>query len=114
MIQIVTYLNDKLASQNLLTQMRKQLEKDFYNASFVEVSFDGASAQELVMQVHTEILRIVSTDVSKFSSLLYRVDVKETSVNALEGLPLEEYWQQITFLILQREWQKVSIRNTLL
>lgn len=93
--------------------MRKQLEKDFYGATFQEVVFDGASVEDLVLQVHQEIQRIVMTDASKFSNLLYRVDVSEASVDALKGLPIEEYWEQITFLIFKREWQKVWIRNTL-
>lgn len=93
--------------------MRKQLEKDFYGATFQEVVFDGASVEDLVLQVRQEIQRIVMTDASKFSNLLYRVDVSEASVDALKGLPIEEYWEQITFLIFKREWQKVWIRNTL-
>ncbi len=113
MSEVVTYLNDKLSDFNLLEAMRRQLEKDFYSATFSEVSFDGVTVEELVDQVHQEINRIVSTDVSKFSNLLYRVDVSEASVDALKGLPVEEYWEQLTFLILKREWQKVWIRNTL-
>lgn len=113
MSEVVIYLNDKLSKFNLLEAMRRQLEKDFYSATFIEVSFDGVTVEELVNQVHQEINRIVSTDVSKFSNLLYRVDVSEASVDALKGLPVEEYWEQLTFLILKREWQKVWIRNTL-
>lgn len=113
MSEVVTYLNDKLSDFNLLDAMRRQLEKDFYSATFIEVSFDGLTIEELVNQVHQEINRIVSTDVSKFSNLLYRVDVSEASVDALKGLSIDVYWEQITFLILKREWQKVWIRNTL-
>lgn len=113
MNEIVAYLNTKIVDVDLLTLLRKQLEKDFYSATFCEVSFDAPTVEGLVEQVHQEIYRIVSTDVSKFSNLLYRVDVSEVSVDALKGLPLEEYWEQITFSILKREWLKVWIRNTL-
>ena len=48
MSEVVTYLNDKLSDFNLLEAMRRQLEKDFYSATFSEVSFDGVTVQELV------------------------------------------------------------------
>lgn len=113
MVEVVSYLKQHLSDNSMVELMRKQLEKDFYGATFQEVVFDGTTVEDLVMQVHQEIQRIVTTDASKFSNLLYRIDVSEASVDALKGLPIEEYWEQITFLILKREWQKVWIRNTL-
>ncbi len=99
--------------QDLFLQLIRQLEKDFHSATFEVVSFEVATANELILNVQEELYKIITTDASKFSNLLYRVDVSEASVVALKGLSVEEYLNQMSFLILKREWLKVWIRNKL-
>lgn len=98
----------------MLGLLRTQLEKDFFQATFVEVAFDAEPLVDFVQQVRQEIQRIIVTDASKFSNLLYRVDIPEQALEALKGMAPEDYWSHITYLILKREWQKVWIRNKLL
>jgi len=43
--------------------------------------------------------------------LLYIVDVAEDQIKKLDGSDLVELSEQVSFLILKREWQKVWFRN---
>lgn len=113
MLEAVQYLEKNVNSQVLFVQLIEQLQKDFLMAAQLEVFVHINSAQELVADLQRQLLRLVETDVSKFSSLLYRIDVSEAVVDELQlrGLNLEEYLRELTFIILKREWLKVCFRN---
>lgn len=115
MLEAVRYLEKNVASEALFVQLIAQLQKDFQMAAQLEVFFHVCSPQELVADLQRQLLRLVETDASKFSSLLYRIDVSEAAVDDLQlrGLNLEEYLLELTFIILKREWQKVCFRNKL-
>jgi len=44
-------------------------------------------------------------------NLLYIIDVPENNVKELDGSDAVELSEQISFLILKREWMKVWFRN---
>lgn len=115
MLEAVRYLEKNVASEALFVQLISQLQKDFQMAAQLEVFCHIHSAQELVSDLQRQLLRLVETDASKFSSLLYRIDVSEAALDDLQlrGLNLEEYLLELTFIILKREWQKVCFRNKL-
>lgn len=113
MLEAVQFLENRLSNEALLHQMLQQLNKDFQLAVDSSIVFKSVTPETLVEEVYQCLVNITSTSVSKFSSLLYRIDVSETDVEALKGISLDEYLQKLTFLILKREFQKVYFRNIL-
>lgn len=115
MLEAVQYLEKNVANKALFVQLVAQLQKDFQMAVQLEVFLNIGSAEDLVAELERQLLRLVETDASKFSSLLYRIDVSEAAIDELQlrGLNLEEYLWELTFIILKREWQKVCFRNKL-
>ena len=113
MVDTVGFLESKLAGGNLFMLLVKQVEKDFQMSVDSGILFTAHQPSELVQQVEEQLLSIINThSVSKFSSLLYRVDVSETAIKNLASNDLLVYVQQVAYLILQREFKKVYIRNT--
>jgi len=48
-----------------------------------------------------------------YLNLLYIVDVSEEKIKQLDGSDAIQLSEQVTFLILKREWQKVWFKNKL-
>ena len=55
---------------------------------------------------------LIQTKFSDYINLLYIVDVSEQKVKTLDGSDLLKLSEEVTFLILQREWQKVWYKNS--
>jgi len=68
---------------------------------------------ELKIQLHEKVYRLIQHKFAEYLNLLYIIDVPEVEVKKLDGSDLVELSEQITFLILKREWQKVWFRNRL-
>lgn len=113
MLQAVEYLEQQISETHFFNDLVKQVQKDFQMAVDLDIEFTAQTPAELVVQVVNELHRVItSTSVSKFSNLLYRVDVAEADVKAIKSQDIEEYLERIAFLLLKREFQKVVIRNT--
>lgn len=113
MLQAVEYLEQRMSEVDFFEDLVKQVQKDFQTAVDTSIVFTAKTPTELVAQVVNELHRVItSTSVSKFSNLLYRVDVAEADVKAVTSQDIDEYLERITFLLLKREFQKVYIRNT--
>ncbi|MBW3518298.1 hypothetical protein [Flavobacterium sp. NKUCC04_CG] len=115
MLEAVQYLEKNVENRELFQQLLLQLQKDFLMATQLEVFVQVDTAAEMVNELYRQLLRLVETDVSKFSSLFYRIDISEVVVEELQlrGLDLEAYLQALTIIILKREWQKICFRNKL-
>ncbi|MCC9042605.1 hypothetical protein LNQ81_07875 [Myroides sp. M-43] len=114
MTEAVSYLENKVGEYNLLGELVRQVEKDFRMAVDTSITLYADTPAKLVHEVYSELYNIVTkTSVSKFSSLLYRIDIAEKDVKAIQSTDIEDYLQQVTFLVLKREYQKVYIRSTL-
>ena len=54
---------------------------------------------------------LISEKFSDYLNLLYIIDVPEMQVKQLDGSDTLVLSEQVAFLILKREWQKVWFRN---
>ena len=61
--------------------------------------------------LHEKIYKLISEKFSDYLNLLYIIDVPETQVKQLDGSDTLVLSEQVAFLILKREWQKVWFRN---
>lgn len=89
----------------------EQLEKDF---NFAGVSLNirkNCSPNNLVDLLNLTIKNLILNDFSGYLNLLYRINVSEKEIKSIDGSDLNFLAQQVCFLILKREWQKVWMRS---
>lgn len=97
----------------LYVKLVEQINKDF---TFANESVDfpvAISPIDLKVQLHEKIYRLIQHKFAEYLNLLYIIDVPEDQVKRLDGSDLVELSEQVVFLILKREWQKVWFRNKL-
>ena len=104
-------LIEEASKNNLYSKLIKQLNKDF-NLANIEIEFDKEVLPlSLKLILHETIYNLIQEKFSDYLNLLYIVDVSENKVRELDGSDIVKLSEQVTFLILQREWQKVWYKN---
>jgi hypothetical protein len=96
---------------NLYLSLIEQINKDF-NLANEGIDFPlSISPEELKIQLHEKIYRMIQYKFAEYLNLLYIIDVSEIEIKKLDGSDLVILAEQVSFLILKREWQKVWFRN---
>jgi hypothetical protein len=111
--QSIDQLLTDAEKENLYLKLIEQLNKDF---NFANEPIDlplSTSPQELKVQLHEKVYRLIQYKFTEYLNLLYIIDVSESEVKKLNGDDLVVLAEQVAFLILKREWQKVWFRNKL-
>ena len=97
--------------ESLYLNLVVQINKDF-NLANEGIDFPmSVSPEELKIQLHEKIYRLIQYKFAEYLNLLYIIDVAEEEVKKLDGSDLIALAEQVSFLILKREWQKVWFRN---
>lgn len=105
--ELITQAN----SENLYGELVNQLNKDFLLAN-IDLDFDGnILPTSLKYLLHETIFKLIQEKFAEYLNLLYIVDVPEHKVKELDGSDVVSLSEQVTFLILLREWQKVWFRH---
>lgn len=105
---------DLIVEANKLKLYKKlivQLNKDLLFAN-VDLEFDEdtlPTSLKLVLQ--DTVFHLIQHKFSDYLDLLYQVDVSEKKVRLLDADDTSKLSEDITFLILQREWQKVWYKS---
>lgn len=97
--------------EKLYSKLIDQINKDF---NFANEGIDfpqSTTPYELKIQLHEKIYRLIQYKYSELLNLLYIIDVPENNVKALDGSDALALSEQISYLILRREWMKVWFRN---
>lgn len=106
--------NDLIEEANSLELYKKliiQLNKDFLYAN-IDLDFDeDILPTSLKLLLHEEVYRLIQEKFTEYLNLLYIIDVPEDAVRALNGDDTVILAEQVSFLILKREWQKVWFKN---
>jgi hypothetical protein len=98
-------------SLNLYKQLIKQLNKDLA-LSNIDLSFnEDVLPSSLKLLLHEMIFKLIQERFMDYLNLLYIIDVSEQKIKTLDGTDTLEMSEQVAFMILQREWQKVWFRN---
>ena len=98
-------------AENLYLKLIEQINKDF-NLANESIDFPlSTKPMELKVQLHEKIYRLIQYKFAEYLNLLYIIDVAEDQVKKLDGSDLSALSEQVAFLILKREWQKVWFRN---
>ena len=96
--------------ENLYIKLIEQLNKDFNFANEpIDLSLD-ILPEELKFQLYEKIYRLIQYKFAEYLNLLYIVDVPEEQIKQLDGTDLGVLAEEVSFILLQREWQKVWYR----
>ncbi|WP_330442298.1 hypothetical protein [Flavobacterium sp. C4GT6] len=97
--------------ESLYVKLVEQVNKDFALAN-EPVDFDVAITPiNIKMELHEKVYKLIQYKFGEYLNLLYIIDVPEKEIKSLNGGDLSELAEQVAFLILKREWQKVWFRN---
>lgn len=96
---------------DLYTKLIKQLNKDLLYAN-INLEFDDeVLPTSLKILLHETVHRLIQEKFMDYLNLLYIVDVSEEKIKNLDGNDTLQLSENVTFLILKREWQKVWFKN---
>ncbi|WP_047548358.1 hypothetical protein [Psychroserpens sp. Hel_I_66] len=113
-MQLPTTFEDLIATseeQNLYHKLIKQINKDFLLAN-IDLDFEeNILPTSLKYLLHEVVFKLINEKFAEYLNLLYIIDVSEEKIKQLDGSDSLKLSDQVTFLILQREWQKVWYRN---
>lgn len=99
--------------ESLYGKLIEQLAKDFTLANQIIELKEDISPFRLKIELQNRIYDLIQCKFTEYLNLLYIIDVPENEIKALTSVDLAELSEQISFLILKREWQKVWFRNRL-
>ena len=104
-------LLNEASQDNLYLKLIEQINKDF-NLANEPIDFPMTiSPEELKVELHEKIYRLIQYKFAEYLNLLYIIDVPEDQIKKLDGSDLVILSEQVSFLILKREWMKVWFRN---
>ncbi len=95
----------------LYQKLVAQLEKDFQLSN---ISIDlglGIRPEDLRTTLHEKIYQLIMEKFAAYLNLLYVVDVPEHSFKEIQVTDVVEVAEQVSFLILKRELQKVWLKE---
>lgn len=105
--ELVTQANN----ESLYNKLISQLNKDFLLAN-IDLGFDeDILPTSLKLILHETIFKLIQEKFAEYLNLLYIIDVPEHKIKQLDGSDIVLLSEQVTFLILLREWQKVWYRH---
>ncbi len=97
--------------EQLYIKLVEQLNKDFTLAN-ESVDFEtDITPINLKLGIQDKIYKLIQHKFAEYLNLLYIIDVPEKDIKALNGNDIAELAEQVAFLVLKREWQKVWFRN---
>jgi hypothetical protein len=97
--------------ENLYLKLIEQINKDFNLANEGIDLILSISPTDLKLQLHDKVYRLIEYKFAEYLNLLYIIDVSEEKIKKLDGSDLVILAEEVVFLILKREWQKVWFRN---
>ena len=98
-------------TENLYLKLIEQINKDFNLANEgIDLPL-SLLPNEIKLQLHEKIYRLIQYKFVEYLNLLYIIDVSEDQIKKLDGSDLVNLSEDVAFLILKREWQKVWFRN---
>lgn len=104
-------LLEKANQVNLYQKLIQQLNKDLLYANINLEFEEDVLPTSLKLLLHETVYKLIQEKFMDYLNLLYIVDVSEEKIKKLDGSDVLQLSEQVTFLILKREWQKVYYRN---
>lgn len=104
-------LIEEANQSDLYQKLIQQINKDFLLAN-VDLDFHEAILPtSLKLLLHETVYNLIQEKFTSYLNLLYIIDVPEKQIKALDGNDTLKLAEDVTFLILKREWQKVWYKS---
>jgi hypothetical protein len=97
--------------ESLYLKLVEQINKDFNLANEPIDFHHSIKPDELKVQLHEKVYKLIQYKFAEYLNLLYIIDVSEDQIKKLDGSDISELAEQVAFLILKREWMKVWFRK---
>lgn len=113
-MQLPVNFEDLIEEANQLDLYKKlvlQLNKDFLLANINLDFHEDVLPSSLKFLLHETVYKLIQEKFTDYLNLLYIIDVPEKQVKALDGEDTLKLSEDVSFLILKREWQKVWFKN---
>jgi hypothetical protein len=104
-------LLDHIQRENLLKKLVQQINKD---ASLSGIDFylnENSTVQNIVYYLNDLITDLIKSDYNGYVNFLYRIDISELDIVKIKELDFNDLSENVTILILKKEWQKVWFKN---
>lgn len=96
---------------DLYKKLVLQLNKDLLLAN-IDLDFhEDILPTSLKLLLHETVYKLIQEKFMDYLNLLYIIDVPEDQIRALDGNDTLKLSEEVAFLILKREWQKVWFRS---
>ncbi len=106
-LQILEQAQQKELYVKVLHQLNKDLELANVNFTF----YNQIQPLEMLKQLVVLVNHLLEKDFDLLINLLYLIDVPEQKLKAISQNSVTPINEEITKLIVQREWQKVWFKN---
>ena len=107
--------SEEIISQSEGLQLYKelvlQINKDFKRTNLEAVFLKDITPSELKLKLQEVIYHLILNKYNEYLNLLYIIDVSEEKIKKIEGNNIIDISEQITYLILLREWQKIWFKK---
>ena len=99
------------ANCQLYSKLVRQINKDFHAAQASLEMPAHIDPDDLCDSLREKIYFLLLERFSDFLQLMYIVDIPETVYRKMQSKDVVEIAEQIGFLVLKREWQKVWLKT---
>ncbi|MCF6180422.1 hypothetical protein [Lutibacter sp.] len=112
-LPVISELLNKIQNESLYLKLIQQLNKDFLLANLPYRFLETETPKELINSLTIILQKIIVNNYDGYLNLIYRIDLSEKELANIKEKSLELIVENITFLILKREYQKVWFKNTI-
>ncbi len=104
-------LLEKAQGEDLYDKLVAQLQKDFALANIdIDITSEAITLTALKTILHEKIYYLLLEKFTEYLNLLYVIDVPEKVFKDIQVTDVVEVADQVTFLVLKRELQKVRLK----
>ncbi len=100
-----------IEGKNLYIHLIKQLNKDFQLANSNNRFQITILPTELKKKLTAILVHLITTKYDNYLNILYRIDVSEKELLKIKNVNLTNTMEQVVYLILKRECQKVWLKR---
>jgi len=111
--QTALELLQKVAVENLYKKLILQINKDFQLSNLSYEFSLAINPLELKEDLGKLLQKMITYQYDDYLNFVYRVDVSEKQLLEIKNNSLEAVIDQLTLVILKREYQKVWFKNKL-
>ena len=104
-------LLETASAKALYLKLVQQLIKDFELANISHDLREDIGPEELQQTLKEKLYFLLLEEFPEYLNLMYIIDVPEKAFQHIEVTDAVEVAEQVAFLILRREWQKVWLKS---